>query len=179
MNETVNMTSWEATISELYQLYMACKKREHQEVSKFIQQLKKRNAEFKLVVGQRTTTLHLMSFHGNLGMVKLLIEMYGNAEAKDENQRTPLHLACMQGHLDIAQYLYFECGYSPQCEDKDGWMPIELAHFHNRTDIVKYFHVHGRLPKAYLFQGIDQDSCLQLTRKGIFIWWQKVIPTYM
>ena len=153
------MTSWEATISELYQLYMACKKREHQEVSKLIQQLKERNAEFKLVVGDRTTTLHLMSFHGNLGMVKLLVEMYGNAEAKDENQRTPLHLACMQGHLDIAQFLYFECECNLQCEDKDGWKPIELAGFHNQTDIVKYFDTYGRLPKAdllELFQEIDQ-----------------------
>ena len=159
MNEAANMTSWEATISELYQLYMACKKREHQEVSKLIQQLKERNAEFKLVVGEGTTTLHLMSFHGNFGMVKLLTEMYGNAEAKDENQRTPLHLACMQGHLDIAQYLYHECGCSLQCEDKDGWKPIELAGFHNQTDIVKYLGTYGRLPKAdllKLFQEIDQ-----------------------
>ena len=159
MNETINMTSWEATISELYQLYMACKKREHQEVSKLIQQLKERNAEFKLVVGDKSTTLHLMCFHGNLGMVKLLVEMYGNAEAKNENQWTPLHLACMQGHLDIAQYLYHECGCSLQCEDKDGWTPVVLAHFHNHEDIVKYFYVYGQLPKADLikiFQGIDQ-----------------------
>ncbi|MCG8622460.1 MAG: ankyrin repeat domain-containing protein, partial [Proteobacteria bacterium] len=158
MNKT-NMTSWEVIISELYQLYMACKKREHQEVSKLIQQLKLKerlNVEFKLVVGDKSTTLHLMCFYGNLGMVKLLVEMYGNAEAKDENQRTPLHLACMQGHLDIAQYL-FERGCNLQCEDKDGWKPIELAGFHNQTDIIKYFYV--QLSKAdllKLFQGIDQ-----------------------
>ena len=89
-------------INEVYQLYTACKKRDRQEVSKLVQQLRERNVKFKLIVGDRTTTLHLMSFHGNLGMVKLLVEMYGNAEAKDENQQTPLHLACMQGHLEIA-----------------------------------------------------------------------------
>ena len=155
------MTSWEVTISELYQLYMACKKREHQGVSKFIQKLKERNVKFKLVVGEGTTTLHLMCFHGNLGMVKLLVEMYGNAEAKDENQRTPLHLACMQGHLKIAQYLHYECGCILQCEDEDGWMPIELAFFHNQTEIVKYFQIdaRGQSPEAdllKLFQGMDQ-----------------------
>ena len=155
----VEMASGEATVTELYQLYSACKKRESSAVNKAIQKLKQRNVKFKLIVGEGTTTLHLMSFYGNLGMVKLLIEMYGNAEAKDENQRTPLHLACMQGHLDIAQYLYYECGCNLQCEDKDGWKPIELAGFHNHTDIMKYFHVLGRLPKAdlmKLFQEIDQ-----------------------
>ena len=155
----VEMASGEATVTELYQLYSACKKRESSAVNKAIQELKRRNVKFKLIVGEGTTTLHLMSFHGNLGMVKLLVEMYGNAEAKDENQRTPLHLACMQGHLEIAQYLHYECGCILQCEDKDGWMPIELAQFHNHTDIVKYVHVHGQLPKAdllKLFQGINQ-----------------------
>ena len=167
----IDVTSWEAAfdqlymtfqekmINEAYELYTTYKKKEHQKVNKLIQQLKERNVEFKLIVGEGTTTLHLMSFHGNLGMVKLLVEMYGNAEAKDENQRTPLHLACIQGHLEIAQYLYFECGCSLQCGDKDGWSPVGLAHFHNHTDIVKYFNVHGQSPKADLmkiFQGINQ-----------------------
>ena len=155
-------------INEVYQLYMACKKRDRQEVSKLVRQLKERNVKFKLIVGDRTTTLHLMSFHGNLGMVKLLVEMYGNAEAKDENQRTPLHLACMQGHLDIAQYLYFECECNLQCEDKDGWKPIDLAGFHNQTDIVKYFDTYGRLPKAdlqKLFQVVNQFYLLFTAHK--------------
>jgi ankyrin repeat protein len=145
-----NMTSWETTISELYKLYTACKKRESQEVRKLIQQLKKRNVKFKLTVGNGTTTLHLMCFHGNFGMVKLLVEMYGNVDAKDENQRTPLHLACMQGHLEIAQYLYFELGCNLQCKDKDGWTLIELAFFHNHTDIMKYLSEYRQLPKDLL-----------------------------
>ena len=122
------MASGEATVTELYQLYSACKKRESSAVNKAIQELKQRNVKFKLIVGEGTTTLHLMCFHGNLGMVKLLVEMYGNAEAKDENQRTPLHLACMQDHLEIAQYL-FECGCNLQCEDKDGWKQLTLLIF--------------------------------------------------
>ena len=153
------MASGEATVIELYQLYCAYKKRESRAVNKAIQELKQRNVKFKLIVGEGTTTLHLMSFYGNLGMVKLLVEMYGNAEAKDENQWTPLHLACMQGHLEIAQYLYHEQGCNLECEDKDGWKPIELAGFFNQTDIVKYFDTYGRLPKAdllKLFQEIDQ-----------------------
>ena len=176
----IDMTSWEAAfdqlymtfqekmINEAYQLYTAYKKKEHQKVNKLVQQLKERNIDFKLIVGEGTTTLHLMSFHGNLGMVKLLVEMYGNAEAKDENQQTPLHLACMQGHLDIAQYLYYECGCNLQCEDKDGWMPIELAFFHNQIEIVKYFDVHGQSPKVdlqKLLQGINQLYLLFIAYK--------------
>ena len=155
------LASGEAIVTELYQLYSACKKRESSAVNKAIQELKRRNVKFKLIVGEGTTTLHLMSFHGNLGMVKLLVEMYGNAEAKDENQRTPLHLACMQGHLEIAQYLHYECGCSLQCEDKDGWTPIELAGIHDHIDIVKYFDAWDQSPIATeaqdlttFFQGI-------------------------
>jgi ankyrin repeat protein len=151
--------SWEATITELYQLYSACKKRESHVVNKVIQQLKRRNVKFKLIVSEGTTTFHLMCFHGNLGMVKFLAEMYGNIEAKDENQRTPLHLACMQGHLDIAQYLHYELGCNLRCEDKDGWTPIELAHFNNHTDIVKYFDASAPTEiqdLQKLFQGIKQ-----------------------
>ena len=176
----IDITSWEAafnqlymtfqekTINEAYQIYTACKTKKHQKVSKLIKQLKERNVEFKLIVSDGTTTLHLMSFHGNLGMVKLLVEMHGNAEAKDENQQTPLHLACIQGHLEIAQYLYYECGCNLQCEDKDGWMPVELAFLYNHIEIVKYFDVHGQSPKAdlqKLFQGINQLYLLFIAYK--------------
>ena len=148
------MASDEATVTELYQLYSAYKRKESRShaVKKITQELKQFNVKFKLIVGEGTTTLHLMSFHGNLGMVKLLVEMYGNAEAKDENQRTPLHLACMQGHLDIAQYLHHERGSNLECEDKDGWTPIELAFFHNQTDTVKYFVIQRQSPKADLLK---------------------------
>ena len=154
-----DMASWEAAINELYQLYSACKNGESQRVSKLIKQLKKRNVKFKLTVGNGTTTIHLMCSHGNLGMVKLLVEMYGNAEAKDENLRTPLHLACQQGNIEIAQYLYHEQGCNLQCEDKDGMSPCELADFNNHKDIVKYFNAHGQSPNAdllNLFQGVSK-----------------------
>ena len=156
------MASWEATITELYQLYSACKKRESHLVNKIIQEVKRRNVKFKLIVGDGTTALHWMCFRGNLGMVKLLVEMYGNTEAKDENQRTPLHLACMQGHLEIAQYLYYEQKCNIRCKDKDGWTPIELAGLHHRTDIVKYFDKSGQFPKADFLKLFERISQLYL-----------------
>ena len=118
------MTSWETTINDLYLLYNACKKGKSQEVSEIVQRL--RNIKFKVIVGIGTTTLHLMCLHGNLRMVKLLVEMYGNetAKLKDENQQTPLHLACLQDHLDIIHYLTYNKERSAlQCEDKYGWTP--------------------------------------------------------
>jgi hypothetical protein len=54
----VEMASWEATVTEFYQLYSACKKRESRAVNNIIQELKKRNVKFKLIVGDGTTTLH-------------------------------------------------------------------------------------------------------------------------
>ena len=140
----INVTSFETTINDLYQLYDACKRGESQAVSEIVYRLKKRNVRFKLIDSDGTTTLHLMCFHGNLGMVKLLVEMYGNVEAKDENQRTPLHLACQQGHIEIVHYLTYEQRCNPQCKDKDGWTPFYLAFFQNHTNIMEYLNTHGQ-----------------------------------
>ena len=40
-----------------------------------------------------------------LGVVKLLLEHGADMHARDEDNATPLHLACSRGRLDIARVL--------------------------------------------------------------------------
>ena len=133
------MASGEATVTELYQLYSECKRRESRSraVKKITQELKQRNVKFKLIVGEGTTTLHLISFHGNLGMMKLLVEMYGNADAKDENQQTPLHIACTKGYTDIVEYLINQCGCDKEAIDNKQVTPLFAACLKGQICTVK------------------------------------------
>ena len=65
--------------------------------------------------------------------------MYGNLEARDENQRTPLHLACQYGHIEIVQHFIQELKCDPEPKDKYGYTPLQLASLHGQVNIVQYF----------------------------------------
>ena len=47
------------------------------------------------------TTLHMASSKDHLPFVQYLIEKGPNIEAKNENQQTPLHIACQYNHRSL------------------------------------------------------------------------------
>lgn len=47
--------------------------------------------------------LHEAVLSGNLDCVKLLVKYGADIHQKDENGWTPLHMACSDGHADIAR----------------------------------------------------------------------------
>ncbi|XP_067403895.1 protein phosphatase 1 regulatory subunit 27 [Emydura macquarii macquarii] len=49
--------------------------------------------------------LHEAVLSGNLACVKLLVHYGADIHQKDEKGWTPLHMACSDGHTDIARYL--------------------------------------------------------------------------
>ena len=63
---------------------------------------------------------------GNAAKVKLLIDRGADTEAKDESGRTPLHLACGQGHVGVVK-LFIEKIPST----------IQIAFEQGRLDVVK------------------------------------------
>ena len=62
-------------------------------------QMKQNQAEFG-------TAVNFASRAGNLGIIKYLVKQGGDPECGGV---TPLHLACMKGHLDIVKFLVTEC----------------------------------------------------------------------
>ena len=58
---------------------------------------------------------------------------------------TPLHYACKNGHLNIAQYLIREEHCNPSCEDEYGDTPLHRACIWNHAHIVQYLLSTGRV----------------------------------
>ena len=52
---------------------------------------------------------------------------------------TPLHSACVKGHLDIVQYLIKEQHCDPDCENTDGLTPLDLVYLNEHVNVIQYF----------------------------------------
>ena len=52
--------------------------------------------------------------------------------------RSPLHLACLIGHLDVAKYLVDEKQCNSACADNNGWTAVHVACQNGHLDVAKY-----------------------------------------
>ena len=62
-------------------------------------------------------------------------------ETGDYDKRTPLHLACSSGHLDIVEYLV-EKGVNINCTDRWESTPLNDA---KMSSIIKYLKEKGAI----------------------------------
>eukprot|EP01121_Diplochlamys_sp_Union-15-3_P010646 TRINITY_DN3006_c0_g1_i2.p2 TRINITY_DN3006_c0_g1~~TRINITY_DN3006_c0_g1_i2.p2 ORF type:complete len:189 (+),score=27.59 TRINITY_DN3006_c0_g1_i2:909-1475(+) len=74
---------------------------------------------------------------GNITDIKSLIQQGANINASDYYNRTPLHLAALEGHLEVAKLL-IGLGANLDLKDKWGSTPLELANSNSRLDVVNY-----------------------------------------
>ena len=125
-------------IKLLYQLFTAYKKRDSRLVAESNSHLCVMNIKFVLKDEDCFTTLHSMCALGVLDRVKNLVEMYGNVEVKDKNGKTPLHIACEEGHIDVAEYLICEYGCDKEAKDDEQYTPLFASCLAGQIDMVKY-----------------------------------------
>ena len=59
-------------------------------------------------------------------------------DAANEFGNTGVHWAAMQGHLDVVKYLVAE-GASPALANDKNYVPLDLASFNEKHDVVDYF----------------------------------------
>ncbi|XP_065708102.1 protein phosphatase 1 regulatory subunit 27 [Patagioenas fasciata] len=69
--------------------------------------------------------LHEAVLTGNLACVQLLVKYGADIHQKDEDGWTPLHMACSDGHADIARYL-ISLGASLEATTDAGDKPSDL-----------------------------------------------------
>ena len=72
--------------------------------------------------------LHYAAFHGNLEVVRTLVEEHGcNPRSAGMNKCTPLHYACYGGHQDVVKYLVTELKCDPNFKAQRGYLPLHLT----------------------------------------------------
>ena len=49
-----------------------------------------------------------------------------------------MHLACLDGHLDVAKYLTEEQHCDPACKNSSSWILIHAAYQNGHLDVARY-----------------------------------------
>ncbi len=78
------------------------------------------------------------AMNGQIDLVKYLIVMGADKEARNENGYTPLHMASYKGHLSTVEFLIAK-GADKEAKDKNhGTTPLLVASLHGHLSLVKY-----------------------------------------
>ena len=95
------------------------------------------------------TLVHYACQGGHLIVVQFIIKVFKEKAqypfCKNCKGNTPLHIACINGKLNIAKHLINEELCNPSCQNKDGRTPLHWAFMHNHVDIVRYLLSTGQV----------------------------------
>ncbi|HUV37347.1 MAG TPA: ankyrin repeat domain-containing protein [Patescibacteria group bacterium] len=83
--------------------------------------------------------IHKAADSGDLAAVRDLLEKDAALlESRDGDGSTPLHIACIKGHLDLARYLLGE-GADPLAGDNENSTPLHVAAIGGNTAVTQLF----------------------------------------
>ncbi|MBD0391017.1 ankyrin repeat domain-containing protein, partial [Wolbachia endosymbiont of Pentalonia nigronervosa] len=82
------------------------------------------------------TLLHLAASYGLKDVVKALLKIGAEINAKDQDDATPLHWAAISGNADVVASL-LKNGADPSLKNKDGKTPIKLAQDNNIKQLLR------------------------------------------
>ena len=70
-------------------------------------------------------------------MAELLIQRGADLGSRDNDSRTPLHIAALQGHLETVKLL-LECGADRNIRDDENKTPLDLASDNDKLDVANF-----------------------------------------
>lgn len=74
--------------------------------------------------------------HGIMTAVMRLLESGANLHSYDNDLRTPLHLACLNGHSNVAHFLVLKMGADIREMDANRMQPLHIAAKHGFDSLV-------------------------------------------
>ena len=86
------------------------------------------------------TPLQMACLNSNIAVVKLLLKRGANINVNDDEEKTPLHYACMKGGNLVITQLLLDAGADINIKDKNGFTPLHLAckvSIFNKLDVVR------------------------------------------
>ncbi|XP_065819426.1 protein phosphatase 1 regulatory subunit 27b [Labrus bergylta] len=109
----------------------------HGELERIGRFIRARRVNLETIYQSGMAAIHEAVLSGNLECVKLLVENGADIHQRDEEQWTPLHMACSDGFPDIARYL-LSLGADPELENECGEKPADLIEPDN-TELLELF----------------------------------------
>ena len=94
------------------------------------------------------------ALYGNLELVEQALQNGANLDATNHWGKTPLHLVCWYGHLDVVQYLLTSHAANLEATDNNGWTPLIEACYEGHLTVVKYLATHGANVEAVDNEGL-------------------------
>jgi ankyrin repeat protein len=99
------------------------------------------------------------ALRGNIKAAEQLLRTGADPNARNEDGKTALNLACYYGYAAIAQ-LMLQHGADVNAADKDGWTPLHEACYHALVDTVYFLLQHGAQPGI---KATDGQTALDIT----------------
>lgn len=102
------------------------------------------NDQGATIFSSQTTPLHLVCARipKSYNIVKIFVDYESNLEARDKNERTPLHRACMSGNFEAVKALV-ESGANLEAIDMYGNNCLTLASVNDRLNIRDFLLENG------------------------------------
>ncbi|EAY12363.1 hypothetical protein TVAG_245950 [Trichomonas vaginalis G3] len=117
-----------------------------------------------------SNSLIFASENGHLEIVKYLISVGADKDAKNEDGYTPLMYASYFGKIGLVQYL-ISVGANKEAKDKNGYTPLICTSFNGRLEVVQYLISVGANKEA---KNNDGETALMVA-KGKVIYYLKTI----
>ncbi|CAH8620638.1 unnamed protein product [Dicrocoelium dendriticum] len=138
------------------------------------------NRLIELVDSEGETPLHAAVASGNAEMVKICLEKGAHVLAKQSDENTPVHYACIKDDLECVQLMFNARPESKarvlRMPNKNGYTPLHLAAVYNHEKLIEYLVEQGSplelvdrnnwTPLLLAAMKGSFQACVQLLRLG-------------